>query len=162
MIDVRKCLCVRSYADDVQCYFSFDRDSSVDMIKNKIQAHKCLNGYAPTYLKILINSRSVSARYTLRVNDDNWRLQMVTSLNFGRSQSMFLYASPKVWNSLPPFLRKIETLYLFKKRLKAYYSRTPIIRTPIIRNAYYPNTTSTKVIRSMTILTTLANLKQTK
>ena len=28
---------MRSYADDVQCYFSFDRDSSVDMIR----AHKC-------------------------------------------------------------------------------------------------------------------------
>ena len=34
---------------------------------------------------------------------------------------MFLYASPKVWNSLPLSLREIETLYLFKKRLKAYY-----------------------------------------
>ena len=32
------------------------RDSSVDMIKNKIRAHKYLHGYAPTYLKNLINS----------------------------------------------------------------------------------------------------------
>jgi len=30
----------------------------------------------------------------------------------------------------------------------AIYSRTPIIRTPIIRNAYYPNTTLTKEIRT--------------
>ena len=29
---------MHSYADDVQCYFSFGRDSSVDMIKNKIRA----------------------------------------------------------------------------------------------------------------------------
>ena len=112
---------MRSYADDVQCYFSFDRYSSIDMIKNKLQAHKCLHGYAPTYLKNLIHSRSVSARYTLRVNDDNWLLQTVTSLNFARSQSMFLYTSPKVWNSLPLSLREIESLYLFKKRIKAYY-----------------------------------------
>ena len=34
---------------------------------------------------------------------------------------MFSYASPKLWNSLPLSLREIETLYLFKKRLKAYY-----------------------------------------
>ena len=34
---------------------------------------------------------------------------------------MFLYASPKVWNSLSLSLREIETLFLFKKRLKAYY-----------------------------------------
>ena len=65
---------MRSYADNVQCFFFFDRDSSVDMIKNKIRAHKCLHGYAPAYLKNLINSHSVSARYTLRVNDDNWLL----------------------------------------------------------------------------------------
>ena len=76
---------------------------------------------APTYLKNLINSRSVSARYTSRVNDDNWLLQTVTSLNFARSQSMFLYASPKVWNSLPLSLCEIETQYFFKKRLKTYY-----------------------------------------
>ena len=88
------------------------------MIKNKIRAHKCLHGYAPTYLKNLINFHSVSARYTLRVNDDNWLLQKVTNLNLARSQSMFLYASPKVWNSLPLFLREI--LYLLKKRQKAY------------------------------------------
>ena len=65
---------------------------------------------------------SVLARYSLHVNDDNWLLQTVTSLNFARSQSMFSYASPKVWNSLPLSLREIETLYLFKIRLKAYCS----------------------------------------
>ena len=75
-----------------------------------------------TYLKNLINSRSVSERYSLRVNDDNWLLQAVTSLNFARSQSMFSCASPKIWNSLPLSLREIlETLSPFKKRLKAYY-----------------------------------------
>ena len=34
---------------------------------------------------------------------------------------MFSCASPKLWNSLPVSLREIETLSLFKKRLKAYY-----------------------------------------
>ena len=29
---------VYSYADDIQCYFSFNRDTSVDIIKNKIRA----------------------------------------------------------------------------------------------------------------------------
>ena len=59
--------------------------------------------------------------YCLRVYDDKWLLQMVTSLNFARSQSMFLHASPKVWNSLPLCLHEIETLHLFQKRIKAYY-----------------------------------------
>ena len=53
--------------------------------KIALLTHKCLHGYAPTYLKNLINSRSVSERYSLRVNDDNWLLQTVTSLNFARS-----------------------------------------------------------------------------
>ena len=87
--------------------------------KIALLTHKCRHGYAPTYSKNLINSPSVSERYSLRVNDDNWLLQTVTSLNFARSQSMFSYASPKVWNSLPLSLRIIKTLYLFKKRLKA-------------------------------------------
>ena len=34
---------------------------------------------------------------------------------------MFSYASLKVWNSLPLSLRGSETLYVFKKRQKAYY-----------------------------------------
>ena len=89
--------------------------------KIALLTHKCLHGYAPTYLKNLINFRSVSERYSLRVNDDNWLLQTLTSLNFARSQSMFSCASPKVWNSLPLSLREIETLSLFKKRLKAFY-----------------------------------------
>ena len=58
-----------------------------------------LVGYVPTYLKNLINSRSVSARYSLRVNDDNWLLQTANSLNFAKFQSMFSYESPKVQNS---------------------------------------------------------------
>ena len=89
--------------------------------KIALLTHKCLHGYAPTYSKNLINSRSVSARYSWRVNDDNWLLQTVTSLNFARSQSLVSCASPKVWNSLPLSLREIETLSLFNKRSKAYY-----------------------------------------
>ena len=81
----------------------------------------CLHGYVRTFFKKLFKSHSVLARYTLHVNNDNWLLQTVTSLNFARFQSMFLYASPKIWNSLPLSLREIETLYLFKLRLKAYY-----------------------------------------
>ena len=61
--------------------------------------HECHYGYAPTYLKNFINSRSVLARYNLRVSDDDCLLQTVTSLNFVRSQSMFSYASSKAWNS---------------------------------------------------------------
>ena len=42
-----------------------------------LQFNAWLIGYAPTYLKNLINSRSVSERYSLRVNDDNLVFQAV-------------------------------------------------------------------------------------
>ena len=89
--------------------------------KIALLTQQCLHEYAPTYLKNLINSRSVSVRYSLRFNDDNWLFQTVTSINFARSQSLFSYSSPKEWNSLPLSLREIETLYFFKKSLKSYY-----------------------------------------
>ena len=75
--------------------------------KTALLSHKCLHDYAPTYLKNLINSRSVSARHSLRVDDDNWLLETVTNFNFAGSQAMFSFASPKVWNSLPLSLRKL-------------------------------------------------------
>ena len=88
--------------------------------KIALLTHGCLHGCAPAYLKNLINSRSVSEGYSLRVDDDNWLLQTVTGLNFARSRSMFSCASPGVWNSLPLSLREIESLSLFRKRLKAF------------------------------------------
>ena len=63
--------------------------------KIPLLTHKCLHGYAPTHLKNLIKSRSVSARCSLRVNDDNWVLRKITSSNFARFQSMFCTHHPK-------------------------------------------------------------------
>ena len=57
--------------------------------------------------------------YNLRVNDDNWLLQMATSLNFARSQFMFSHASPKVLNLLPLSLHEIELFFLFQQCLRA-------------------------------------------
>ena len=38
-----------------------------------------------------------------------------------KSEAMFSYASCQVWNSLPPFLREIDNVILFKKQLKCNY-----------------------------------------
>ena len=83
--------------------------------------HKCPHGYSPTSLIYLFTSRSVSTRYSLRVMMIHWLLQTATNLNFASYVSMFSYASPKVWNALPVFLREIETMSLFKNPLKAYF-----------------------------------------
>ena len=86
-------------------------------LKTALLRRKGLHGYAPRYVKKLINSRSVSARYSLRAaSNGNY-----SSLNFATSQCVFSYASPKFRNSLPLSLHEIEALFLFKKHLKAYY-----------------------------------------
>lgn len=89
--------------------------------KIALLTHKCLHGHAPGYLKDLVVARSVSGCYNLRVHDDRWLLQPVTDLNFVKSKSMFSFAAPKVWNSLPLSLREIDSLSLFKTRLKTYF-----------------------------------------
>lgn len=87
--------------------------------KIALLTHKCLHGNAPDYLKELIFSRSFSSRYNLRVNDDKWLLQNSSQLNYVKSESMFSFASPKIWNSLPLSLREIESVSLFKAHLKS-------------------------------------------
>ena len=44
--------------------------------------------------------------------------------------------------------KKIRHFLNITRIFKLIYSRTPVIRTPIIRNAYYPNATLTKEIKS--------------
>ena len=84
--------------------------------KIALLTHKCLHGYAPTYLKNLINSRSVLERYSLHVNDDNWLLQTVTSLTLLHPNLCFCVHHPKygirchylcVKLKVCPFLRNV-------------------------------------------------------
>ena len=51
--------------------------------------------------------------------------------------SMFSCASPKAWNSLPLSLREIETLSLFKKRLKAFYFNLAFEDITTVRCQYF-------------------------
>ena len=89
--------------------------------KIALLTHKCLHGNAPSYLKELICVRSSSNRYCLRANDDKWFLQTLSNLNFIRSKSMFSFAAPKVWNSLPLSLREIDSVSIFKAHLKSHF-----------------------------------------
>ena len=89
--------------------------------KIALLTHKCLHGNAPTYLKELICARPASTRYCLRVNDDKWLLQTLPYPNLVKSKSMFSFAAPKIWNSLPFSLRETSSVSLFKSRLKSYF-----------------------------------------
>ena len=80
--------------------------------------HTCLHGYAPTCLKNLINSRSVSNRYSLHVNDDICFLQNATTFRFARSQSTFPYASLNVEICCHYICVKLKRCLFLEKPLK--------------------------------------------
>ena len=83
--------------------------------------HKCLHGNAPACLKKLICPRFASTRYCLRVSNDKWLLQTMPHSSLVKSKSMFFFAAPKTWNSLPLPLREISSVSLFKTHLKSYF-----------------------------------------
>ena len=75
-------LCVHSYADDMQCFFSFGKDFSVDIIKNKIRSFlqdlkhwmTCnflkLNESKTKVIEILLN-RNVESRIISNIQIDD-------------------------------------------------------------------------------------------
>ena len=89
--------------------------------KIALLTHKCLHGNAPAYLRKLMCLRFASTHYCLRVNNDKWLLQTMPHPSLVKSKSMFSFAAPKIWNSLPLSLREISSVSLFKTHLKSYF-----------------------------------------
>ena len=89
--------------------------------KIALLTHKCLHGNAPAYLRKLICPRFASTHYCLRVNHDKWLLQTMPHPSLVKSKSMFSFAAPKIWNSLPLPRREISSVSLFKTHLKSYF-----------------------------------------
>ena len=56
-----------------------------------------------------------------KVNNDKWLLQTMPHPSLVKSKSMFSFAAPKIWNSLPLPLREISSASLFKTHLKSYF-----------------------------------------
>ena len=79
--------------------------------------HKCVYGDAPSYLKEIL--KEYKPVRTLRSSTEN--LLEVPNINMstvgGRA---FSVAGPKHWNTLPPALRNIKELSVFKHRLKTH------------------------------------------
>ncbi len=77
---------------------------------------KCLNGLAPEYLSDLlsihnpVNLRSSNQR---QLNVPRARLKL-------RGDRAFSIAAPKLWNSLPVYIRTASTVHDFKGKLKTY------------------------------------------
>ncbi len=80
-----------------------------------LHAYKALNGWAPAYLTNLL-SRYNPTR-SLRSQNSGLLVAPRTakSTKGGRT---FSYLAPKLWNSLPDNVRGLDTLSLFKSRLR--------------------------------------------
>ena len=51
-----------------------------------------------------------------------------------KSKSMFSFAAPKIWNSLPLPLREISSVSLFKMHLKSYFLILLLRMLPVLNN----------------------------
>ena len=89
-------------------------------IKYKIAvlSFKCLNGLAPKYLADLVEEYQPSRN----LRSSSQKMLKCKSVNYVRlGERSFAFSAPKVWNSLPLFLRTESSIEVFKKKLKTYY-----------------------------------------
>ena len=86
-------------------------------------AFKCLHGLAPSYLSDLI----------ILLDANNQRVHMpYFSTKFG--DRSFSHAGPRLWNSLPLYLRKVDSLVAFKAQLKYYlFNNLDVFKSNITR-----------------------------
>ena len=79
--------------------------------------YKSLNGSAPHYINNMLKPYTPSAN--LRSSSKGLlTIPSVKLVNYG--ERSFSYAAPKLWNELPEYIRKSETLPIFKTRLKTH------------------------------------------
>lgn len=87
--------------------------------KLAVLTYKALNGLAPSYLADSLQcAYSASTVYNLRSTGSYDLIVPRSRLVFG--DRSFRCAAPRVWNSLPDFIRSCQSLPAFKKDLKAF------------------------------------------
>ena len=80
--------------------------------------YKILNGQAPEEFKHIFQSVSSMHKYQTRSSqNDNLHLPQ---LNLKNSQSATSYAGVKIWNDIPPKIRKAESIVTFKNQFKEH------------------------------------------
>ena len=84
--------------------------------------YKAMHGQAPSYIIELLSLQSHS-RYNLRSSRDTLLLELPTffaKTKITLGDRAFVCVAPKLWNSLPYYLRKIESIDTFKSTLKTH------------------------------------------
>ncbi|KAI4894499.1 hypothetical protein NFI96_009738, partial [Prochilodus magdalenae] len=86
--------------------------------KTLMLAYKAKNGPAPPYLMVMVKSRAVPR--ALRASSTA-RLEPPSLRTHGRQASrLFSVLAPRWWNELPLGVRTVESLAVFKRRLKTH------------------------------------------
>jgi hypothetical protein len=80
--------------------------------------YKSLNGSAPHYINNMLKPYTPSAVNLRSSSKGLLTIPSVKLVNYG--ERSFSYAAPKLWNALPEYIRKSETLPIFKTRLKTH------------------------------------------
>ena len=91
-----------------------------DRISYKLASlcYKCLNDYAPDYLRSCVDLYSQSR--SLRSASDPLRLRVPRTKLVSAGQRAFSYAGPSTWNILPLQIRQSPNIDTFKNRLKTH------------------------------------------
>ena len=78
---------MHSYADNMQCHFSFDRNSSLDMIKNKIRAflHDLKHWMTCNFLNL---NESMKIKVTEILSNGNVEFRITSNIQIDNSSSL--------------------------------------------------------------------------
>ena len=83
--------------------------------------YKCFHNLAPAYIKDMLSFHQPIVSHNVKSNTDHLKLEPKLGLNFVKSQAMFCFAAPEVWNELPLSVRHSNSVSQFKRRLKSHY-----------------------------------------
>lgn len=86
--------------------------------KMLVYAYKCLNGLAPSYLSELLEVHKPSR--SLRSAEKGIVLSVPRTKYKQRGDRAFAVVAPKLWNTLPLYIRSAPTIGSFKSLLKIH------------------------------------------
>ncbi|XP_033110181.1 uncharacterized protein LOC117111377 [Anneissia japonica] len=90
------------------------------VFKLMLITYKSLNNQSPAYIREMIVTRSTTCTRSLRSTTDKSVLFVPQSRLRTYGDRAFAVAGPKLWNSLPDYVRQAPSTGIFKSRLKTH------------------------------------------
>ena len=83
--------------------------------------YKIVNGLAPVYLEGFVVASGGGARTMTTRSGSDGRLAVVRHCTTTYGQRLFSYAAPRLWNTIPAYIRGSPTVSIFCSRLKTWF-----------------------------------------